>query len=599
MGRALMEAALRYAGLGMAVVPLWPKTKKPMFDKWTNIERADTNTVARWWHATPDANVGIMTGPKSGVFVLDVDPKNHGEIAYDNLTAEHGRFPDTWRQVTGTGGFHLFFRYPNFLVRNSAELFPGIDIRGDGGQVVAPPSIHPETGRSYEWDGMDEIETQPIAEAPVWLLDLLASRNEGGARGANAKQPLGQILAKIPEGVRHPTLVSVAGMLRRVGLTSDEIYPTLEIINRTRCEPPKATQVVRQIADSMMRYRPVDHELYRTASELWRLKGKAQVEQDRKMERLKIAPKDGLSVYRSELQGPADLIERMLHDGLTILAGKPKSGKSFIALQLSISVALGTLALGGRAVTRPGGVVYYSLEMGENRTADRMRKLLEQEQVSLQNVDFVWDCLPMNSGGIEQLDLFLEAKKPNLVVIDTFLGFVKGQSNERGDLLRGQYSEVEKIKKLSDKHQTAILLVHHTRKSGKSDDGEAGIDLVAGTGGVTAACDAVWIFRKAPDDMFNLDITGRDVEEQSLALKFERDPLGWRIVGDAALVRQAGEDEFILKMLLDEGPMNPSKLGGKLRCSPRRAGDILVRLDREGRVAQQSSGAYRAVVGVA
>lgn len=594
MGTALMEAALRYAGLGLAVIPLNPRSKKPIFDKWTDIDRADTKTVARWWHANPDANVGILTGPKSGFFVFDVDPKNRGEIAYDNLTAEHGRFPDTWRQITGTGGFHLFFRYPNFPVRNCAELFPGIDIRGDGGQVVAPPSIHPDTGRNYEWDGMDEIERQPIAEAPVWLLDVLASRNYGGQK---AKQGSVQISAKLPRGVRHPALVSVAGMLRRIGLCQEEIYPTLEAINNNRCDPPKPAAEVRQIAESMMRYRPVDHNLYAVATSLWRLKGKAQHEHDSRMEKLKISGKDGLSVYRSDMKGPPALIENMLYNGLTIMAGKAKSGKSFLSLQLSISVALGTPALSGRAITRPGGVVYYSLEMGENRTADRMRKLLETEQVSLQNVDFVWDCLPMNSGGIEQLDMVLEEKKPNLVIIDTFLGFVKGQAKEGGDLLRNQYSEVERIKKLADKHETAILLVHHTRKSGKSDDGEAGIDLVAGTGGFTAACDSVWIFRKAPDDMFNLDITGRDVEEQSLALKFERDPLGWKIVGDAVKVKQQGEDDFIVKMLFDEGAMTAARLGGKVRIPPRRMAEILERLDFEGRVTKQSGGSYRAVLG--
>jgi Bifunctional DNA primase/polymerase, N-terminal/AAA domain/Primase C terminal 1 (PriCT-1) len=590
VGLALSEAAMRYVGLGLAVIPLHPKSKKPVFEDWTSIQRADTGTVQKWWHNNPNANIGILTGPKSGVFVLDVDTKDHGEITFDSLTMEHGRFPETWQQVTGTGGFHLFFRYPNFPVHNVRSLFPGIDIRGEGGQVVAPPSVHPDTGKTYEWDGIQDIEKQPIAEAPMWLLEILQARNQSKGK------PAAQVPAKIPAGVRHPTLLSIAGMLRRLGLDQDEIYPTLRAVNDRRCDPPKDDREVRGIAESIIRYRPVDHNLYSTATALWRLKGKAQAEQDRRTEKLKTTSMDGLSVYRSELSGPPDIIERMLYNGLTIMAGRAKAGKSFLALQLAISVALGTQALGGRKVTRPGGVVYYSLEMGENRTADRMRKLLEHEQIALQNLDFIWDCLPMNSGGMEQMDLLLDMKKPNLVVIDTFLGFVKGQAKDGGDILRDQYSEIERVKKLADKHDTAMLLVHHTRKGNKADAADAGVELVAGTTGVTAACDSVWIFRKQAEESFVLDITGRDVEEQSLAMKFDRNPMGWKIIGDAADVRLANEEMDVLKILVADGAITASKVASRLRVGHTKALDILSRLDRDGRVVRQVSGTYRAIM---
>lgn len=129
MESELSGSALRYARLGLCVIPLEVRKKKPMFSNWPDVATKDAAIVERWWKQTPEANVGILTGRKSGVFVLDVDTKNGGEETYDSLLMKHGQFPDTWRQITGGGGFHLFFRYPAFPVRNCTSLFPGIDIR--------------------------------------------------------------------------------------------------------------------------------------------------------------------------------------------------------------------------------------------------------------------------------------------------------------------------------------------------------------------------------------------------------------------------------------------------------------------------------------
>jgi hypothetical protein len=581
-----VEAALKYANMGLSVIPLHERSKKPMFNNWPEIATKDQSTISRWWASAPGANVGIVTGAKSGVFVFDVDTKNHGEIAYDGLLAEHGRFPETWQQVTGSGGFHLFFRYPAFPIKSRAGIFPGIDIRGDGGQVVAPPSIHPN-GNRYEWDGLADINSSQVAEAPAWLLELLDDRDK-------SKQPL-VIPEKIPHGVQHQTLVSLAGMMRRLGLTEQEIAPTLQTVNKTRCEKPGPTDNIDQIAHSMMRYRPNDSNLYSTSTKLWRMTRKIEADQERELQRLAVSPMDGLAVYRSQLPGPSMIVDRLLYNGLTILAGKSKLGKTFVGLQIALSVAMGTDVLNDRQVIRPGGVVYYSLEMGENRMGARMRSLLDVEHVTLQNLTFVWDCLPMAAGGIDQLALLLESKKPNLVVIDTFLAFVKGKGKEGGDVLRDQYAEIDTIKRLADKYETAILLIHHTKKAGKFESG-AGVDLVAGSRGVTAACDAVWIFQKDPEgEVFSLEITGRDVEEQKLALQFRKEPLGWRIIGDMQNVLVANEERDALTILASDGALSPSKLGQRLKVGSIKAAEILVRLHKDGRVTKQSNGTFLAL----
>jgi len=134
-----LEAALAYADLGLSVIPV--RGKKPYFDNWPEAATADRETIRRWWIQNPHDNIGIATGSKGGVFVLDVDIKSGGRETYETLRTRHG-FPETWQSITGSGGSHLYFRYPNFPVANAAGIYPGIDIRGDGGQVVAPPSVH-------------------------------------------------------------------------------------------------------------------------------------------------------------------------------------------------------------------------------------------------------------------------------------------------------------------------------------------------------------------------------------------------------------------------------------------------------------------------
>lgn len=119
-----------------------PRTRNGLHDATT-----DAGTITRWWSMWPDANIGMPTGKASGVVVLDVDE-------FDSLTAleeEHGKLPDGPVVLTGGGGLHLYFRAPDLVIPNSAsKLGPGLDIRGGGGYVVLPPSLH-VSGKRYQW----------------------------------------------------------------------------------------------------------------------------------------------------------------------------------------------------------------------------------------------------------------------------------------------------------------------------------------------------------------------------------------------------------------------------------------------------------------
>lgn len=553
----MMDAALQYAHMGLRVIPL--HGKRPYFESWTEVATTDDKLINKWWSQEPKANVGIATGAQSNIFVVDVDPRSGGEESIDTLFSRHGRFPSTWTDITGSGGTHYYFRYPAFKVGNSAGLYPGIDIRGDGGQVVAPPSIHPDTGRRYMWDGIEDPSSEPLAEAPLWLLELLAPKV--------AKEHF-SVAAKIPHGVQHHTLVSLAGAMRRLGLTAEEIAPTLQRVNASRCEQPGPVHNIDKIAQSVMRYQPHDKAIYNQASTLWRLTREAeekverakakQTEQERRM-----APIDGYTLFKKDLKPANEIIEGLLYNGLTILAGPPKSGKSWIVLGMAIGVACKGKFVSAKNVTAPGRVGYFALEESETRTASRLKMLCLQNDISLQNIEFHYKINPIQKGGLSDLEAYLERSHPTLVIIDTLTAFVTGDANGRIDpnVFQSEYRNIKALQELCIKYETAILVVHHTNKVGGG-----GIGAVAGTHGLTAAADSVWTLKKQPAKRALLEVTGREVEDQALLLQLDlENSVGWYLVEEGDDVTLSEERQEILELLAGTGPLPPVKIASELR----------------------------------
>ncbi len=168
---------MTYAKLGWPVLPL--NGKQPWINDWVNTASTDPEQIRQWFNKRPESNVGILTGKRAGFFVLDVDVEKGGIVSLDLLEHEHGKLPDTLTVKTGSGGFHYYFKLPESGLGNSTgSLPPGIDIRGQGGQVCAPPSIH-KNGNTYEWIDSEPGETL-IAKAPEWLLEKL--KPQSGSR---------------------------------------------------------------------------------------------------------------------------------------------------------------------------------------------------------------------------------------------------------------------------------------------------------------------------------------------------------------------------------------------------------------------------------
>lgn len=261
----MLRAALAYAGMGWAVIPLHTPNgngcscgrpdcgnsigKHPRITDWENQASSDQATIRGWWRQWPDANVGIACGPSKLISIdLDIDEGYDGLETWRDLRAQH-QIDDEGALVnlTGSGGQQLIFASNGWDLGNTArKLGPGIDTRGSGGLFVAPPSIH-RTGKAYAWEvgaHPGDIKPAPIPEQLTRLLQ--------GNGGGKASKVLPET---IPDGQRDTDLTSLAGTLRNRGMEQGEILEMLRIANR-RCEPPKNDADLERIAKSVSRYEP-------------------------------------------------------------------------------------------------------------------------------------------------------------------------------------------------------------------------------------------------------------------------------------------------------------------------------------------------------
>lgn len=253
----LLEAALKYAQLGWRIIPLHGVDengcclcnegcvgkvvgKKPHIKDWRNKATIEESVIRNWWRKWSGANIGILTG--DSLLVLDVDPRNGGDKSLAELELKYGLLK-TAQVRTGGGGFHYYYRKSPLLPikGGTGRLGPGLDVKAEGGFVVAPPSRH-ACGEHYSW------ATTTLLPLPPWFVEEVTA-----AIATTTDLP-----HNIPEGERHMTLLSYAGRLRQAGLMEEEIEEKLYKLNE-RCIPPCSLQEISDIVNSIMNYNVADY----------------------------------------------------------------------------------------------------------------------------------------------------------------------------------------------------------------------------------------------------------------------------------------------------------------------------------------------------
>jgi len=243
----LYHAACSLAKRGVPVFPVRPKRKEPATQKGVLDATVDLARIEAWWGAMPEANIGIATGRASNMLVLDVDRHDgrDGDAALAALEARHGALPPTVTVATGSGR-HLYFHIGAYAVHNSTgKLGEGLDIRGDGGYVIAPPSVHP-SGQHYAWTGAKEF-----AAAPPWLMKRLLPKANGKGKPPGYWSRL--LTQPIPVGQRNDALASIAGKMLAAGIEVVLMHDLLQCVNEARCTEPLPAGEVETIGASIAR----------------------------------------------------------------------------------------------------------------------------------------------------------------------------------------------------------------------------------------------------------------------------------------------------------------------------------------------------------
>jgi len=270
-GDKLVDYAEKYIVLGFKVIPLnHPVRTKDGFvcscgsvrcqspakhpvgslvPNGTKNASADRNVIEGWFGTSP-WNIGIVTGATSNLVVLDIDPRHGGDESFATLEKTHGQIPQTVRFQTGGGGEHILFRHPGSAVKNSeSKIGQGIDVRGDGGLVVAPPSQH-ISGHYYSISVDCHPDDTGIANLPPWLAKMITLPDVEIVGQSKWRQ---RARSAVPEGQRNDFLARVSGHLLAHGIDRHVCLDLVLSWNQTHCLPPLSDREVVAVVASITR----------------------------------------------------------------------------------------------------------------------------------------------------------------------------------------------------------------------------------------------------------------------------------------------------------------------------------------------------------
>lgn len=459
----MLDAALSYARRGWPVLPVAPGGKVPATQHGVLDATTDEARIREWWGANPQANVGIAAGARSGLMVLDIDPRNGGEDSWGRLLTQAGPLPDTPQQLTAGGGEHYVVRYDPRI--RSSKLADGIDLLADGRYFVAWPSE--VGGRRYEWeascDPADGVDPAPLPDA--WAQAILHRRKPTAAVAG----------ASLITGNRNAGLTSLAGAMRHHGMSESEILAALTVANDTRCEIPLPASEIAQIARSVARYEP-QTDVAASAALGADAVGELLAQKDDVEDRLGVVFGDELG---TEYEAPDELIEGLIVSrSLTVVYGDSNSGKTFFALSLAAAIASGQ-EIYGRKVD-PGLVVYLACEAPASIRA-RMQAIKRFHGCDLANLAMVPMPLNFYQGDQDANDVIalvraIESAKGQpvrLIIGDTLARMSAGANENSGEDMGPVMARFDRVATATG---AALMVIHHAGKdAAKGARGWSGI----------------------------------------------------------------------------------------------------------------------------
>ncbi|HUV69758.1 MAG TPA: bifunctional DNA primase/polymerase [Terracidiphilus sp.] len=437
----LPHEVIEGAQRGWRLFPVKARGKLPLIADWPSKAASDPAALEAWAREYPQCNWGMATCEPSGVFVVDVDGEA-GRASLADLERQGLTLPATLTVTTGRadGGTHFYYRMPPGVdIHNdqSGKIGPHIDVRGTGGFVVCPPSVH-ASGKVYRF--VDP--SAAIADAPGWVIERLTARQAMPTTGAQASPQA------VTKGGRTNALVSLAGTMQRRGMSPEAIEAALLAENAAKCSPPLPESKVRAIArDIPARYPNAPKENGLKLVELGDLLSRP------------VVPVDWI------LRG------RLAAGSVSLVVSKPKVGKSTLARNLALAIARGEPFLGW-AVKR-GTVLYLALEERSEDVAADFRAL---------GADGSEDILLADAGTALDVVTILWERKPVLLVVDPLFRLLSVKDEKAYAEMYGALGPLIDAARETGTH---ICCLHHSSKLAKSEAIDAPLGSTALGGAVS------------------------------------------------------------------------------------------------------------------
>lgn len=502
--------------------------KKPILKGWQQKATQDLDDIDIWFNVEyPEANIGILMGGEH--VAVDIDGPTS---LLDEPQKAIGNLPNSLTSLSGRGKHRICKKDPNIKIPNSSGIYPGIDIRGDGGYIVAPGSIH-ITGKVYEW----EDPTMEIADLPeTWIKHLTSKQSTSIITAIDGQ--------KVPEGQRNAYLIKEAALLKKHHrYTGSALVEAVDLLNQQYCDPPvpkKELESWLKSTDKAIAANPIEDELL-TISKIRTYKTQM----------------DGAEFMNTEYLPPEWIIDDFLCPGLTIMSANEKTGKSLFSLHLIKAVLSGEEFIGK---VKKRKVIYLALDDPAPRVQERFKELGIDVQPGDMQIYFSFQPFSdptkntrNDKDGCVILDREMEKVKPGLVIIDSFTKVYPDFSAAQSNNYHIESKHVTRLKHLAHKHNCAIVCLHHTTKGVHDNIWDDSI----GSRGVNSEVDTMWRLTRDTKGT-RLHIRGNYMADRVIELS--ANGLTFEYLGNASTVKFTKNHEKILDVLKYSEPLSLSDL---------------------------------------
>lgn len=480
----MMEFALRYAADGFAVFPVYEPTaigvcscgkadckgKHPRTPNGCTDATVDIETIKGWWTKWPNASIGVTTGAKSGLAVVDLD-------GIEGI-ASGRRLNLTSNVVALTGnGQQLFYRDEQEKLRNSVKkLAPGIDTRGAGGYVVVPPSLHPN-GKRYTWT------TVPLSRTALTPLPptLMAQESKVSGTTSTLRKPsdwIADALEDMRKGHVHNTLVSVLGKFRSHNFSEEDTYRLLQPHALLDGKPYEGLRA--KISEIWQRYQPSGTILSNSKAE-------------------------SIDVFLDDIKEVNWICKPFIaKKSIGFVAGLPETMKTWLCADLAVECARGDGMWLGLFPVTGCKVLFVDQERWKGETQRRFSAILAAKNIQRSEIR---DSLAMKCGTTIRLNIDssyqafrteLMEMRPELVIVDSFATFHTVPENDRSEIQK----VLERVKELRNEIGCTFLFINHETKMAYPNgepQGEPTPGTMAGSIGIPAAAEFMLTVRKVED----------------------------------------------------------------------------------------------------